>query len=57
MSDVGLVMIIAWILGALQGVLVLELIGALVTYVKLRAQERIRWCQIMSSRGPRTPWV
>lgn len=50
-------MIIAWILGALQGVLLLELIGALVHYVKLRARERIRFSKIMSSYGPRAPWV
>jgi len=50
-------MIIAWILGALQGVLLLELISAVVHYVKLRAQEeRSRW-KIMSSYGPRAPWV
>lgn len=56
-TDVGLVMIIAWILGALQGVLLLELISAVVHYVKLRAQEeRSRW-KIMSSYGPRAPWV
>jgi len=55
--DVGLVMIIAWILGALQGVLLGELIRALLTYVKLRARERIRRCKIMSSSGPRAPWV
>jgi len=56
-SDVGLVMIIAWILGGLQGVLLGELIRALLYYVKLRAQERIRCSKIMSSRGPRAPWV
>jgi len=56
-TDVGLVMIIAWILGALQVVLLRELTGALGTYVKLRARERIRFPKIMSSYGPRAPWV
>jgi hypothetical protein len=57
MTDVGLVMIIAWILGAAQGVLLRELIGALLTYVKLKAQEQRSCCKIMSSYGPRAPWV
>ena len=57
MTDVGLVMIIAWILGGLLGVLLGELIRALLHYVKLRAGERIRCCKIMSSPGPRAPWV
>jgi hypothetical protein len=57
MADVGVVMIIAWILGALQGVLLGELIRALLHYVKLRSRERIRCCKIMSSYGPRAPWV
>jgi len=37
--DVGLVMIIAWILGAVQGVLLRELFASVGCYVKLRAQE------------------
>ena len=57
MTDVGLVMIIAWILGALQGVLLGELIRALLHYVKLKALEERTLLQIMSSYGPRAPWV
>ena len=53
----GLVVIIAWILGALQGVLLLELLRSVGHYVKLRAlEERIR-SQVMSSSGPRAPLV
>ena len=56
-TDVGLVMIIAWILGAVQGVLLGELIRDLLHYVKLRSLEERVLRQIMSSRGPRAPWV
>jgi len=50
-------MIIAWILGALQGVLLRELCAAVGHYVKLRAQEERSCYKIMSSYGPRAPWV
>lgn len=50
-------LIIAWILGAVQGVLLRELLSAIGAYVKLRALERIRPYKVMSSSGPRAPWV
>lgn len=48
-ADVGVVVIIAWILGALQGVLLRELIGAVGCYVNSRRSEEKSWRQIMSS--------
>jgi hypothetical protein len=56
-TDVGLVVIIAWILGAVQGVLLRELFASVGCYVKLRAQEAKSCYKIMSSPVPRAPWV
>jgi hypothetical protein len=57
MIDHGAVVIIAWILGATQGVLLEELLRSIEYYVKARREERRSRKKIMSSPGPRAPLV
>jgi hypothetical protein len=57
MIDHGAVVIIAWILGATQGVLLEELLRSIEYYVKARREERRSRKEIMSSPGPRAPLV